>query len=394
MARNNYTTELNKILLSCMVSEDPMLSMLEWLCKELMEAEVSSQLGAEKSEHTAQRSSHRSGYRPRRLDTRMGTMYLMIPKVRNGGYIPFFVTERKRSEAALISVVQEAYVQGVSTRRVEKLAQSLGIESLSASQVSEMTQGLNQQVEDFRSRDLSEQEYPFLWTDALYEKVRQDGRIVSMAILVVCGVNTQGQREILAIEPMLEESKETYKQLFASLKERGLSGVQLVVSDAHLGLQAAIRESFPMASWQRCKVHFMRNIMAHIPHKEKESFAAQLKQIWLAPDLDMAHLRAKTLIETYQKRFPKAIDTLEKGLEDSLQFFQFPEIDPRKISSTNLMERLNKEVRRRTKVVGIFPNTKAYLRLVTAFLMEYSEDWTANRAYIKKEAISKLTTAA
>lgn len=394
MAKNNYTTELNKILLSCMVSEDPMLSMLEWLCKELMEAEVSSQLGAEKSEHTTYRSSHRSGYRPRRLDTRMGTMYLMVPKVRNGGYIPFFVTERKRSEGALISVVQEAYVQGVSTRRMEKLAQSLGIESLSASQVSEMTQGLNQQVEDFRSRDLSEQEYPFLWTDALYEKVRQDGRVISMAILVVCGVNTQGQREILAIEPMLEESKETYKQLFASLKERGLSGVQLVISDAHLGLQAAIRESFPMASWQRCKVHFMRNIMAHIPHKEKESFAAQLKQIWLAPNLDMAYLRVKTLIETYQKRFPKAIETLENGLEDSLQFFQFPEIDPRKTSSTNLMERLNKEVRRRTKVVGIFPNTKAYLRLVTAFLMEYSEDWTASRAYIKKEDISKLTTAA
>ncbi|NLY37240.1 MAG: IS256 family transposase, partial [Tissierellia bacterium] len=246
----------------------------------------------------------------------------------------------------------------------------------------------------FRSRDLSEEEYPFIWTDALYEKVRQDGRVVSMAILVVCGVNTQGQREILAIEPMLEESKETYKQLFSSLKERGLSGVQLVVSDAHLGLQAAIRESFPMASWQRCKVHFMRNIMAHVPHKEKESFAAQLKQIWLAPNRDMAYLRAKTLIETYQKRFPKAIETLEKGLEDSLQFFQFPEIDPRKISSTNLMERLNKEVRRRTKVVGIFPDTKAYLRLVTAFLIEYSEDWTINRAYIKKETMDKLKNVA
>lgn len=394
MAKNNYTSELNKLLLACMLSEDPMLSMLEWLCDELMEAEVSSQLGAEKSEHTENRKSHRSGYRPRRLDTRMGTMYLMVPKVRKGGYIPFFVTERKRSEAALISVVQEAYVQGVSTRRMEKLAQSLGIESISASQVSEMTKGLNEQVEQFRSRDLSEHAYPFLWVDALYEKIRQDGRVISMAILVVCGVNTEGQREVLSIEPMLEESKETYKQLFVSLKERGLSGVQLVVSDAHAGLQSAIRESFPNTSWQRCKVHFMRNIMAHIPHKEKEIFASSLKQIWLAPNYEIAHQRTATLIETYQNRFPKAIEILENGLEDSLQFFQFPEIDKRKISSTNLMERLNKEVRRRTNVVGIFPDTESYLRLVTAFLMEYSEDWATGRSYIKKEAIQTLTDAA
>ena len=230
MAQKNHTTNLTELLLQCVAQPDPMLSMLEWLCAQLMEAEVSQQLGAEKSERAESRSGYRCGYRPRRLDTRMGTMYLMVPKVRQGGYIPFFVTERKRSEAALIQVVQEAFVQGVSTRKMEKLAKSLGIESLSRSQVSEMTKGLNEQVNAFRSRSLSQSSYPILWVDALYEKVRIDGRIVSMAILVVCGVDEHGQRDILAIEPMLEESEEVYLQLFRGLQERGLCTPRLVVS--------------------------------------------------------------------------------------------------------------------------------------------------------------------
>ena len=236
MAQKNHTTNLSELLLQCVAQPDPMLSMLEWLCSQLMEAEVSQQLGAEKSERADSRSGYRCGYRPRRLDTRMGTMYLMVPKVRHGGYIPFFVTERKRSEAALIQVVQEAFVQGVSTRKMEKLAKSLGIESLSRSQVSEMTKGLNEQVNAFRSRTLSQSSYPILWVDALYEKVRMDGRIVSMAVLVVCGVDEHGQRDILAIEPLLEESEESYLQLFRGLQERGLCTPRLVVSDAHTGL--------------------------------------------------------------------------------------------------------------------------------------------------------------
>jgi transposase-like protein len=366
-----------------------MLSMLEWLCAQLMEAEVSGIVGAEKNTHNPSRSDYRCGYRPRRLDTRMGTMYLMVPKLRSRGYIPFFVTERKRSEAALIQVIQEAFVQGVSTRKMEKLARSLGIESLSRSQVSEMTKGLNEQVQDFRSRSLAGH-YPVIWTDALYEKVRVDGRIVSMAVLVACGVNAQGQREVLAVEPMMEESKESYSQLFQSLKQRGLETPSLVVSDANKGLIAAIRESFPGASWQRCKVHFMRNILAHVPQKEKYAFAAQLKEIWLAPSAELARQRAKQLSERYEKRFPKAIEILEEGLEDSLAFYAFPELDARKISSTNMLERLNKEIRRRTNVVGIFPNPDSYLRLVTTYLMEYAEDWSVSRAYLNPKSIQSL----
>lgn len=387
MAQRKDTTDFQGLLFQFMGTEDPMLNMLEWLCRQMMEAEVSGKIGADKHEQTPERTSHRCGFRARRLDTRLGTMYLMIPKVRNGGYIPFFVTERKRSEAALVQVVQEAFVQGVSTRKMEKLAKSLGIEGISRSQVSEMTKGLHEQVEEFRNRPLSGNIYPVLWVDALYEKVRANGRIVSMAVLVVCGVNETGRRDILAIEPMAEESEDSYKTLFQSLQDRGLATPKLVISDAHAGLTAAIRKSFPGSSWQRCKVHFMRNILAHVPQKDKQSFANVLKEIWLAPTVELANKRAKEVIETYEKRFPKAISCLEIGLEDSLSFYAFPALDARKISSSNMIERLNREIRRRTSVVGIFPNEDSYVRLVTTYLMEYAEDWSVSRAYLSLESI-------
>ena len=390
MAQGKRTINLTELLLECIGKPDPMLNMLEWLCDQLMEAEISGQLGAAKNAHSAEREGYRSGYRPRRLDTRMGTMYLLVPKARNGGYIPFFITERKRSEAALVEVVQEAFVQGVSTRKIEKLAKRLGIENLSRSQVSVMTKGLNEQVETFRSRPLSETSYPVLWVDALYEKVRFNGRVVSMAILLVCGVNSEGKREVLSIEPMLEESTESYMQLFAQLKTRGLATPALIVSDAHAGLVSAIRQSFPGASWQRCKVHFMRNILAHVSHREKDAFAKQLKEIWLAPTDAVARQRAELLAQTYQKRFPKATETLDNGLEDSLSFYGFRALDARKIASTNMLERLNKEIRRRTRVVGIFPNPESYVRLVTTYLIEYAEDWSVSRAYLSEQSLQGL----
>ena len=394
MVQKKSTTNLTELLLECVSQPDPMLSMLEWLCDRLMEAEITAKIGADKSEHSPERSSYRSGYRPRRFDTRMGTIYLMVPKIRQGGYVPFFVSNRKRSEAALIQVVQEAFVNGVSTRKMERLARSLGIENLSRSQVSNMAKELDEQVEAFRNRPLNGNRYPVLWVDALYEKVRYDGHVVSMAIQVVCGVNEQGAREVLAIEPMLEESRESYTQLFDKLKERGLQTPSLVISDANGGLVAAIQKNFPGASWQRCKVHFMRNILAKIPHRSKENFAAELKQIWLAPDAKAARKRASSLAEEYEKRFPEAIQILEDGLEDSLQFYSFPALDSRKIASSNMLERLNKEIRRRTRVVGIFPNPDSYVRLVATYLMEYAEDWSDARAYFSAEAIQKAFSIA
>ena len=208
-----------------------------------------------------------------------------------------------------------------------------------------------------------------------------------MAVLVVCGVDENGHRDIIAIEPMAEESEDSYRSLFEDLKERGLATPKLVISDAHAGLTAAIRKSFPGASWQRCKVHFMRNILAHVPQKDKKSFAAVLKEIWRAPSAEIAEKRATDIINTYAKRFPKAIACLESGLEDSLSFYSFPDLDARKISSSNMIERLNKEIRRRTSVVGIFPSEDSYIRLVTTYLMEYSEDWSVSKAYLSKESI-------
>ena len=389
MAQGKDTTNFSGLLFKFMATEDPMLSMLEWLCEQMMEAEVSYRIGADKHKQNQERTSHRCGFRSRRLDTRLGTMYLLIPKVRKGGYIPFFITERKRSESALIQVVQEAYVQGVSTQKTEKLAEKLGIEGISRSQVSEMTKGLDDQVEEFRNRPLLSF-YPVLWVDALFEKVRYGGRVLSMAILLVCGVNSEGRREVLAIKPMLEESRESYKQLFEKLKERGLTKPSLVVSDAHKGLVAAIGECFPGASWQRCKVHFMRNILVHVPHKEKGRFAGLLKGIWLSTELETAKQRAQELADQYRAKCPKAIETLEEGLEDSLTFLSFPSLSSRKVSSNNMLERLNKEIRRRTRVVGIFPNPEFYLRLVTVYLMEYSEDWSVTRTYLSEESLKSL----
>lgn len=389
MAYQNSNVPFEKMLMKFVSDEDPMLAMLKWLCEKLMEAEVETKLGVEKSERSTERQGYRSGYRVRRFDTRMGTMYLMVPKIRNGGYIPFFVEAKKRSEAALINVIQEAYVNGVSTRKIDKLTKTLGIESISRGQVSVLTKELNEQVESFRKRKL-ESTYPVLWVDALYERIRDNRIVKNMAVLVVTGINKEGKRDILAIEPMYEESAATYTELFESLKARGLEKVWLVVSDAHKGLVKAARESFVGCAWQRYKVHFMRNILAHISGRDKKAFAEKLKQIWLQPDYDSAKKYANSVMDECEARYPEAVALLEEGLEESLQFYSFNEIDARKISSTNLLERLNREIRRRTKVVGIFPSMDSYLRLVTSYLIEYSEDWSTGRSYINPKIITEI----
>ena len=275
MARSYDTATYKKLLLHFMGELDPLYSMLQWLTERMMEVESELKVGAVKGKHSSDRTTHFSGTRVRRFDTRLGTMYLLVPKLRQGGYVPFFVTEKKRSEQALMQVIQEAFINGVSTRKMERLAQSLGIEGISAGQVSAMTKGLDEQVTQFRSRPL-EKEYPVIWVDALYEKIRFDGRVISMAVLVVAGITVDGRRDILACEPMMNESEETYGSLFERLKERGLETVWLCVSDAHRGLSKALQKAFLGCSWQRCKVHFMRNVMAHVSHKEKRAGLAKL----------------------------------------------------------------------------------------------------------------------
>ena len=379
-----------EILTRFVIDEDPLLSMMQWMMEQLMKIESEMKVGASKGEHSIQRKSYFSGYRPRRFDTRLGTIYLLVPKIRKGGYIPFFITEKKRSEQALISMVKEAYVNGVSTRKIERLAKELGIEGISASQVSQINKGLDEQVDKFRNRPL-QKEYPFVWVDAMYEKVRDyDGRVVSSAIMIAYGVTLDGNREVLAVEPFTNESYKTWKSFFDKLKQRGVENIALLISDAHKGIQKAHKEVFIGSSWQRCKVHFMRNILAHIPHRLKKSFANKLKQIWMQADKDSAMLIAQMIIDEYKNKFPEAIETLKNGLEDSLQFYYFPQIDKRRISSTNILERINKEIRRRSKVVSVFPSRESYLRLIATYLMEYTQDWETDKSYIHPDKLQEV----
>lgn len=392
MVGSDYSTNFLEKLLGLLKSDGGvtnLLALLRFLLIQVMDLEVNQITNAQLYEHSQDREAKRSGYRDRRFDSSLGTLHLKIPKLRQGGYIPSFITPRMRSDAALITVVEEAAINGVSTRKMEKLLQSLGIESVSASQASKMTERLNEEAKNFRTRSLEEHSYPVLWVDALYERVRTGGKVVSMAVEIVCGVNEEGAREVIAIETMLTESESSYSLLFDSLIARGLSGVKLVISDAHPGLERAIRNKLVGASWQRCKVHFMRNVLAHVPNKEVSAFASELKAIWQAPTAAKARLVAQELAQTYEKRYPKAIAILLDGLENTLSYYAFPGLDSKRVSSTNMLERLNREARRRSSSVNVFPSQESYLKLMTMYLIEYSEDW-GKYCYLNREAIQNL----
>lgn len=366
--------------------QDPLYQMMFMMMNMLMEMEANKITGSEKGEHNSNRTDYRSGTRERRFDTRLGTFNLQIPKFRNTGYVPFFMQNKQRSEEALISMVVEAYTNGVSTRKIKHLAESLGIENISAGEVSTMNKNLDEMVKAFQEQPL-EKEMPVLWIDAVYEKIRVGKHVKSMAVMIVKAINMDGKPEIIAVEAMENESEATYTELFNKLKARGLEKVWLCVSDAHAGLQAAIRKCFIGSVWQRCKVHFMRNIMATVPKKQKETFGAELKKIWQAETKEDAIKLKDAFVEKYADKFDKAVECLEEGFEDSIQYYGFSKIDSRKISSTNTLERLNKEVRRRSRAVGIFPSTESYLRLITASLIEYSEDHLTGASYISADTL-------
>jgi len=387
MTHKKHTELLEKLLVSFCREEDPMKEMMQWMTNQLMEIEVDNlKTQAEKGIHSETRKTHRNGYRVRRWDTRLGTIYLTIPKVRMGGYQPFFLVNRQRSEAALMSVIQECWINGVSTRKMHRVFKSFGIEDISASQVSNVTKELDTEVSRFRSAPLSAQ-YPVIWIDAMYEKIRDGHKVVSKAIMIALGINAQGHKELLAIEPMENESKETWTLFFDKLKARGLKTVNLVVSDAHSGIQSALKSAFVGTTWQRCKVHFMRNILARIPHKHKALIGKHLSHIFNQDDYKQAKLIAMEVIDKFATQFPEAMETLSDGLEDALQFFNFSELPHGRTSSTNHLERLNLEIRRRSNVVGIFPSTDSFLRLIGSYLIEYQSDWATGKAYIRSDRL-------
>jgi putative transposase len=374
-------------------SEDWLREVVRWTVQELMEAEVSAQISAERYERTGERATYRNGYRPREWDTRVGTMELAIPKLRSGSYFPSWLEPRRRSEQALVAVVTEAYVQGVSTRRVEALVQSLGIVGISRSEVSRLCTSLDEQVEAFRTRRLDSR-YPYVWLDARYEYVREDHQVQSMAVVIAYGVRDDGVREVLGLDIGPSEDVALWRAFLQSLVARGLGGVRLVVSDAHRGLKQAIREVFVGAGWQRCRVHFMRNVIAQVPKSAQAMVAATVRTIFEQPDRHAARAQLRQVCASLAERFPKVVALLEEAEGEILTFYDYPKEHWRQIYSTNPLERLNKELKRRSAVVGIFPNRAAVLRLFGARLAEQMDEWLVGHRYFSLGSMAKLLAPA
>jgi putative transposase len=361
------------------------------LSQALMESEVAGLIGAERHERTDDRTAYRNGTRTRTWDTRVGTIELAIPKVRPGTYFPSLLHPRRRAEQALLAVVQEAYVHGVSTRKVDELVKALGLDGLSKSEVSRICGDLDPMVEAFRTRGLTD-EYPYLWVDATYHKVRIEGRVVSQATVVAIGVSTSGDRQILGVDVGASEDRAFWTAFLRSLVKRGLRGVRLVISDAHEGLKQAIATVLSGAAWQRCRVHFMRNLLATVPAAAREPIAAVVRTIFAQPDHASALAQLRKVADGLRTRLPQTAALLEDAAEDILAHKHFPEEHRRQLHSTNPLERLNKEIKRRANVVGIFPNGRAVLRLVGAILLEQDDEWAvAERRYFSAESMTRLT---
>jgi transposase-like protein len=363
---------------------------LKMVVQLLMEADVSHQIGAKKYERTPERVTQRNGYRERGWDTRVGEVELDIPKLRQGSYYPEWLLEPRRpAEKALVNVVQEAYIAGVSTRKMEKVVGELGLSELDKSKVSRMTKALDEEVEAFRSRPLDKR-CPYIWLDALYPKVRQNHRIVSQAFVIALGVDETGHRTILGFQAGAAETEAFWVEFLRSLVKRGLTGVQLVISDAHEGLKKAVGKVFTGASWQRCRVHFMRNVLAHVPKGDKKLVAAHIRTVFAQPDRDAASQQLENVVGELAPSWPKAADLLGQAEHDLLAHMSFPKAHWKRLASSNPLERLNREIRRRTKVVQIFPDEPSLIRLAGAILMETNDEWTVGRRYFSEKSMQAL----
>jgi putative transposase len=375
-------------------SPDLLRAMLGSFVEALMGADAEAICNAGYGARTDDRTNTRNGYRHRDWDTRAGTIDVAIPKLRSGSYFPdWLLTHRRRAEAALVSVVATSYLLGVSTRRMEKLVATLGIDRLSKSQVSEMAKDLDAQVAAFRSRPLDAGPYTFMATDALVLKVREGGRTVNVHAMVATAVNIEGFREILGLQVSTAEDGAGWLAFLRDLVARGLSGVGLVTSDAHAGLVSAIGATLPAASWQRCRTHYAANLMAVTPKSAWGWVKALLHSVYDQPDTDAVHAQFDRVLDALAEKLPAVHDHLDAARSDILAFTVFPKAIWRQIWSNNPNERLNREIRRRTDVVGIFPNRDSLIRLVGAVLAEQHDEWTEMRRYIGLEVLAKSRAA-
>jgi putative transposase len=371
-------------------SPDLVREMIAAFANAMMSAQADQVCGAGYGERSPQRTNQRNGYRSREWDTRAGTVELAVPKLRAGSFFPdWLLTHRRRAEQALVTVVATAYLLGVSTRRVERLAEQLGVKSLSRSEVSEMASHLDGQVSAFRERPLDAGPYTFVWVDALTVKVREHGRVVNVHALVATAVNADGHREILGLDVASAEDGAGWLAFLRGLVARGLSGVQLVISDAHPGLIAAIGSALPGASWQRCRTHYLRNLLTRVPRSAQPHVATQVRTIFDQADAEAVAAQFDRVVAALGERFPDAAEHLDEARDELLAFTAYPREIWRQIWSNNPQERLNKEIRRRTDVVGIFPGRDSLIRLVGAVLAEQSDEWTENRRYMSLELLAK-----
>ena len=369
---------------------DVLREMVKLFCERVMSEEVDAVCGAPYGERSEERTNRRNGYRTRLWDTRTGTIDLAVPKLREGSYFPDWLLEpRRRAERAFVQVVCESYVRGVSTRRIEGLVRTLGIERISRSRVSEMAKELDAAVEAFRTRPLDQAPYTYVWLDAISQKVREDGRICNVACVVATGVNASGAREILGLDLHTSEDGAGWTAFVRGLVARGLSGVRLVISDAHPGLVDAIASTLPGASWQRCRTHFLRNLLTKVPKSAGPFVATLVRSVFAQPDQAAVHAQFDRVLGQLAERFPDAATMLHDAGPDILAFTSFPFAHWKQIWSNNPQERLNKEIRRRTDVVGIFPDRPSVIRLVGMVLCEQHDEWAVVRRYMSAESLSK-----
>ena len=368
---------------------DFMKDLAEEVLGRLMAYDVEGQIGAGRYERSEERTTQRNGYRHRAFDTRLGTLDLKIPKLRKGSYFPGFLEPRRTTEQALVAVIQEAWIQGVSTRKVDDLVQAMGMSGISKSQVSELCKGIDVRVNSFLERPI-EGEWTYLWLDATYLKVRENGRIVSVAAIIATGVNTDGRREILGLGLGPSEAAVFWLGFLRGLEKRGLKGVRLVISDAHEGLKAAIAQVF-RATWQRCRVHFMRNALAYVSKPEHQMVAAAIRTVFMQADQAAASQTWRKVADQLRPRIRKLAELMDEAEADVIAFMAFPKSHWPKLHSTNPIERLNKEVKRRADVVGIFPNEDSIKRLVGAILLEQNDEWQLQHRYMTLETMAGRT---
>ena len=367
---------------------DFMRALAENVLQLIMEADVEGLIGAGRHERADQRTTWRNGYRERALDTRLGTLNLKVPKLRQGSYFPGFLEPRKTSEKALVAVVQEAWISGVSTRKVDDLVQAMGINGMSKSTVSKLCKDIDERVHEFLNRPLTG-EWPYLWLDATYLKARQGGRIVSVAAIIAVAANTDGRREIIGLGVGPSEAEPFWVDFLRGLHTRGLAGTKLVISDAHGGLKNAI-ERVCDTTWQRCRVHWMRNALAHVSRGQHTVVATAIRQAFDQPDRASAGEMWRKVADQLRPRWPKLAELMDNSEHDVLAYMSFPRQHRTKLHSTNPIERLNKEVKRRADVVGIFPNETSIIRLIGAVLFEQNDEWQTASRYMQVEAFAQI----